>query len=298
MLFVMLRDAIGEDTFRRGIRAFWEKHLFRAASWTDLPAALEKASGTSLQAFFEQWLNRSGGPEVRIADATAKPEAGKIRLTLALEQSAPAYALRLPLEIVFPDHSETRWVGTDRESEVLTLDMDARPDSVRVDPELRVWRMLEPEQLPPILRQWVTAGAPRLALASTAREVREAARLLSSRFFETRPREISLQELNQSAEPVLLAGLHADVDVALARAGLPPRPTSLAGRGSAQVWTTIRKAWAPVAVVSARDAEALRALLRPLPHYGAQSWLVFEGARAVERGVWPAAGRLVPVRSR
>jgi hypothetical protein len=298
MLFVMLRDVIGEDTFRRGIRAFWEKHRFRAASWTDLRAAFEKVSGTSLQAFFEQWLNRSGGPEVRIADATVKPEAGKIRLTLALEQSAPAYALRLPLEIVFPDHSETRWVGTDREREVPTLDMDMRPDSVRLDPKLRVWRVLEPEQLPPILRQWVMAGAPRLALASTVREVREAARLLSSRFFETRPREISLQELNQGTEPVLLAGLHADVDAALAGAGLPPRPASLAGRGSAQVWTTIRKAGAPVAVVSARDAEALRALLRPLPHYGAQSWLVFEGARAVDRGVWPAPGPLIPVRSR
>ena len=29
MLFVMLRDAIGEDAFRRGVRAFWEEHRFR-----------------------------------------------------------------------------------------------------------------------------------------------------------------------------------------------------------------------------------------------------------------------------
>jgi len=27
-----------------------------------------------------------------------------------------------------------------------------------------------------------------------------------------------------------------------------------------------------------------------LPHYGRQSYLVFDGARAVERGVWPAPG--------
>ncbi len=298
MVFVMLRDTIGEDAFRRGIRAFWERHRFQAASWDDLRTAFEKAAGTSLRAFFEQWLNRAGGPEVKIADATAKAEAGKIRLTLALEQSAPAYALRLPLEIVYPDRSEMLWIGNDRRRDVETLELDTLPRGIRLDPELRLWRVLEPEQLPPILRQWLIAPAPRLALASSVRDVRAAASSLASRFFESPPREIAPEDSSRGDDPVLLIGLHADVDSALARANLPPRPSSLAGRGSAQVWTADAKSRTPLAVVSARDAEALRALLRPLPHYGAQSWLVFEGARAVDRGIWPAPGRLVPVRSR
>ena len=95
----------------------------------------------------------------------------------------------------------------------------------------------------------------------------------------------------------MLIGLHPDVDTALSEAGLPPRPAFLAGRGSAQVWTIARDAGPPVAVVSARDAVALQALLAPLPHYGAQSWLVFDGRRALDRGVWPAPGRLVAVQS-
>ncbi|HEX8961819.1 MAG TPA: M1 family peptidase, partial [Rhodocyclaceae bacterium] len=65
--------------------------------------------------------------------------------------------------------------------------------------------------------------------------------------------------------------------------------------GSAQVWTIQRASGAPLAVVSADDAGALRALLRPLPHYGAQSWLVFDGSRLLDRGVWASPGRLVPV---
>jgi len=28
--------------------------------------------------------------------------------------------------------------------------------------------------------------------------------------------------------------------------------------------------------------------VRPLPHYGRDSYLVFEGARMIERGSWPA----------
>ena len=45
-----------------------------------------------------------------------------------------------------------------------------------------------------------------------------------------------------------------------------------------------------IAVVSAENLEALRNLLRPLPHYGGQSYLVFEGAQATLHGVWPATG--------
>lgn len=219
------------------------------------------------------------------------------RLTLALEQTAPAYALRVPLEIVFPGRTETRWIDIERPRDVATIDVDAMPEGVRLDPELRVWRMLDEEQLPPILRQWVIARAPRIVQASTAGDVREAALSLAKRFFEAPPQEVPPDQLNRGREPVLLMGLHPDVGAALARAGLPLQPANLAGRGSAQVWTVAGEASAPVAVISVTDAAAMRALQRPLPHYGGQSWLVFEGTRMLERGVWSASGRLIPVHS-
>jgi hypothetical protein len=42
-----------------------------------------------------------------------------------------------------------------------------------------------------------------------------------------------------------------------------------------------------LAVVSARDVASLHALIRPLPHYGRQSYVIFDGAKAIRRGVWP-----------
>jgi hypothetical protein len=218
-----------------------------------------------------------------------------MRLTIVIEQSAPAYALRLPIAIAFPGRTETRWVEVNRERDVATIDVEARPEGVRLDPDLRVWRRLDPQQLPPILRQWTVARAPRLVQASTAPDVRDAAAALGARLCENPPVEVAAGALAQGQEPVLLTGLHADVDAALVRAGLPPRPADLAGRGSAQVWTIAREHCAAVAVGSAADAEALAALQRPLPHYGGQSWLVFQGARVLDRGVWPVVAPLVAV---
>jgi hypothetical protein len=39
--------------------------------------------------------------------------------------------------------------------------------------------------------------------------------------------------------------------------------------------------------VSANDADSLASVLRPLPHYRSRSWVVFEGATAADKGVWP-----------
>lgn len=296
MLFVMLRDEIGEDAFRRGVRGFWQAQRFKVASWRELQAAFEQAAGRSLDGFFDQWLNRAGAPDVRIAAARATPRGGKTQLALTLEQSSPAYALGVPVELVYAGgRSEMRRIALTQPRQTATLELAAAPEGVRLDPELRLWRRPAAEQLPPILRQWITARAPRLAQASNDAGVRAAAESLAQRLFENPPRTAALADLDRDSEPMLLAGLHEDVDAALARAGLPPRPAELAGRGSAQVWTVARAGGAALAVVSARDAESLAALARPLPHYGSQSWLAFAGSRVLARGVWPAPGRLVPV---
>ncbi len=300
MLFVMLRDEIGEDAFARGIRAFWDRHRFAVAGWGELRAAFETASQRPLDGFFDQWLARAGAPEVRIEQARASVQAGRAQLLLDVAQAAPAYALRVPLEVVFADRREMHMIPLQGAHARVTLDLPAMPEGVRLDPGLRLWRVLAAEQLPPILRQWMVAGSPRLALADGASGAQvdglEAAALaLAQRLFERGPRPIGVDALTKDGGPVVLIGLHDGVDEALRRAGLPPRPASLGRRGSAQVWTVPGEGGAPLAVVSAQDPASLRALMRPLPHYGAQSWLVFDGSRAIDRGVWPAPGHVVPV---
>ena len=281
MLFFMLRDAIGEEAFARGIRRFWEAQRFRTASWDELRAAFEQASGRELRSFFGQWLERAGAPQLRLASSRWKEQ-----LHVELEQSAPAYALRVPLEVDFGDRAETHWVELQRERQTVRLELAQRPRAVRLDPELRIYRRLEPAELPPILRQWFVARRPAVLFASSDK----VGKSLAERLFESPYREVQKAE----GEALLIVGLHGEVDAVLARLGLPPRPAMLAGKGTAQVWT-VRGSATPVAVVSARDEAALAALARPLPHYGSQSWLAFDGARVLSRGAWPPSARGVEV---
>ena len=286
MLFFMLRDAIGEAAFSQGIRRFWEQQRFKIASWDDLRGAFEQASRRDLRAFFSQWLERPGAPAVRIVSARQEGET----LKLQIAQSEPSYALRIPVEIRFDDRAETHWVEIKDKHQAMSIAVGQHPHALRLDPELRVYRRLEPDELPPILRQWMLAPSPNVLFATKGIE---SGKTLGQRFFESPFRVTD----KPGDEPLLIIGLHDDVDAALARLGLPLRPTEVAGKGTAQVWT-VREAATPVAVVSAKDEASLAALERPLPHYGAQSWLVFEGARAVARGSWPPSPRVVPVSSK
>jgi hypothetical protein len=153
-------------------------------------------------------------------------------------------------------------------------------------------RRLAPEEAPPILRQaMIDPALLTVLLGGENRAARALAEALSDH-----PLRLAAPENRPGRSPLLALGLHEQVDAWLASHGLPERPASLAGKGTAQVWTAVRPGAAPLTVVSARDAQALAALARPLPHYGRQSFVVFEGSRMVERGAWPAQpqGRRVP----
>jgi len=176
---------------------------------------------------------------------------------------------------------------------------------VRLDPELRVWRELDAASLPPILRRWIGATAPRVFNVATEPGAAAAVDPLIQRFFERPARlvnEAGFAVALRGKDPVLLIGTPAEVDRTLAASGLPARPEQLAGRGTAQVWTVQRLddgngQAAPLAVISATDAAGLRALQRGLPHYGSQSWLVFDNAQVSAKGTWPASLPVTPVLS-
>ncbi|MBM3356465.1 MAG: M1 family peptidase [Betaproteobacteria bacterium] len=287
MVFLMLRDLIGREAFDRGIREFWREQRFRVASWADLRRALEVASGQNLRVFFEQWLKRTGAPSVRIAEAAHARSGAGFRVTVTLAQPEPAYRLRVPIAVRTEAGEEIRELDLERGRQRFTLEVRSRPLEVALDPKLRLFRRLAPDEAPPILREVMVDRTTVTVLLPQEGEARAAAKALAARLHDHTPKTVSSSD-RLPAAPALVIGLHDDVDAWLERHGLPARPGAVRGKGSAQAWTASRPDGATIAAVSARDGASLAALVRPLPHYGRQSYVIFEGAKAIERGTWPA----------
>ncbi|MCZ7565333.1 MAG: M1 family aminopeptidase [Burkholderiales bacterium] len=286
MLFLMLRDDIGAAAFDAGIRRFWTEHRFRVASWQDLRGAFEAASGRSLAGFFAQWLERPGLPAVRIAHAERRAAGDGHAVRLMLEQDAPAFALRVPLRVRSAAGDETHVLKLHETRQTFEVPAGARPLALALDPDFHVLRRLAEAEAPPILRQAMVAPRAAVAVLGAGAAWRDAAERLAGRMFDAAPRELAPGAAPPSDAALLAIGPHEAIDGWLAAHGLPPRPPALGERSDAQAWAAARVGGAPLAVVAARDPAALETVARLLPHYGRQSFVVFETGRVAERGVW------------
>jgi aminopeptidase N len=282
-LFLMLRDEILQHAFDAGIRHIWTRQQFRRASWADLEAAFEESSGRDLSGFFSQWLDRRGAPVLAFAQASWQQSGSRYRVRATLTQGEPLYRLRVPISVETDHGTEPQIVHLDAMRQELSFETQGRPRTMTIDPTLRVFRRLDAREIPPILRQVTLDRATVTVLATKSDDVQQAGQALAQRLMDTAPR---FDESLPHDASVVVIGLHSDVDAWLTRANLPPEPQQLRNRGSAQVWTAQLTNGRTLLAISARDAASLQALLRPLPHYGRQSWLVFDGAKAVDRGVW------------
>jgi aminopeptidase N len=288
MLFVMLRDRIGTEAFDRALRRFWIAERFRVASWHDLERAFEAESGQLLGAFFTQWLERRGLPSLHIVAASRTATSGVHRVRLTLAQSAPAYLLRIPVAVRTTEGEEVHTVELARGRQVFEIAVRARPTRVLLDPDFRVLRRLDAAELPATLRQTMVARQVVVVLASPEAEWASEVRRLAERLLDATPIFAEPGAALPRDAALVVIGRDPDVAAFLARNRLPERPPGLGESGSARVWAAVGPGGAPLLVVSARDPDALGPVLRLLPHYGRQSFLVFSGGTVAARGVWPS----------
>ncbi|MCG7756917.1 MAG: M1 family peptidase, partial [Nitrosomonas sp.] len=205
---------------------------------------------------------------------------------ITLKQSEPAYQLQVPVAVETQQGNTIHRLDVQQAQQTFTLKLTDKPLAVSLDPDLRLFRHLAPGEAPPILREVMVNAATQTVLLSEQPEVRKIAETLASKLQDRKLHTVAPGDPLSTA-PTLVIGLQQEIDAWLAAKQLPARPDETGKKGSAQVWTLARADGASLAIISAQDAASLEALIRPLPHYGRQSYLVFDGRQAIEKGTWP-----------
>ncbi|HKU18506.1 MAG TPA: M1 family metallopeptidase [Candidatus Saccharimonadales bacterium] len=96
-LLNMLRTFIGEDAFRKGLKAYFTKHAYSNTAGSDLWAALGAASDTDVAAFMNPWLVQSGFPVVRVAQSGGQITISQSHFLLDPTKADPARRWSVPL---------------------------------------------------------------------------------------------------------------------------------------------------------------------------------------------------------
>jgi aminopeptidase N len=138
----MLRNEIGDETFWRGVRAYYARHEKGNALTQDFRAVMEETSGESLAWFFQQWLEQPDYPRVR---AQWQWHPAQQRLELVLRQTQAESLYRLPIELALIDgetKTESRVEMKEREQKFL-LPAKREPREVIFDPHVKLLMAVE-----------------------------------------------------------------------------------------------------------------------------------------------------------
>lgn len=315
MLFHMLRQSLGDETFRKGLRNLYRDHRFRAAGFTEVRESFEEAAGRDLADRFDPWVIRAGAPRIAVRSARATPEGGRFRLraVLAQLQEGESFPVRVPLAVTLEGRESAHEAAVEMAGKEARIDLllPARPLRLDVDPRFDLFRRLSRNEIPPALTQAFGAERVLILLPSGAGEGwRDGWRRLAEALGRTGPGKV---EIGYDAE---LSELPGDRSVWLfgwenrflpgVREGLAPYDSrigedsvlleerELDRKGHAFTLAVRHPGNPELAMlwIGADDPEALAGLGRKLPHYHKYSYLAFEGKEPanVAKGRWPVTG--------
>ncbi|HEY2289962.1 MAG TPA: M1 family aminopeptidase [Thermoanaerobaculia bacterium] len=131
----VIHHLLGEEGWSRGIHAYVERFAGQTVTTADLQDALEKATGISLGAVFDQYVYGAGHPALKVK-WDYQPETRQVHLEIRQTQKTGLFSF--PLEVALVGERETvvrSLPVAARDFQDLYLPSDERPRTVALDPE-------------------------------------------------------------------------------------------------------------------------------------------------------------------
>ncbi len=176
MILHMLRKQTGDDVFDDNIRQFWKSYQFRYANFVDLIEQLttdtENHHDKNFAHFVEQWLNRTGAPEISLDAVSVDKlvDAYSLSIKVSQRQQGPAYQLQIPLAVSLQGdtHTHRENIQLTEKNSLISLKFEKQPQAITLDPDYDVFRLLRTDERPASLGRLFGAKKQLLVMPADA----------------------------------------------------------------------------------------------------------------------------------
>jgi len=310
MVFHMLRRAIGEQEFWGALRDIYRERLFQTTAWDDLRIAFERRSRRSLEAFFDQWVNRKGAPRIHLADIQRERTPAGWRVTGRLAQEKPFFDTGFELSVETASQPFSRHVELSTESTPFDFAVDSEPTQIIVDPDDHMLRRLGPSEIPPTVNTLKSSPATLLVVCGTLDANRKGladilANSLGLRNYSV-VAETDVDPSRFQEQDVILVGYPREKEwlrTAPAPLHLEKDGFSVAGAHDVDtsdtffgVFTHPYRSSRVLAVLLTRPSREAESIAAKITHYGRFSYLIFRDSQNRDQGSWESTDS--PVRHR
>ena len=130
----MLRNYVGEDNFRAGIRNYYKKYFNSTTNTEEFKIEMEKVSGVNLDKFFDQWLYKGGIIKLDV-EWKYDEKSKNIEFDITQVQN-DGYLFEMPLdiEILGDNNSNTSTIRLDKKSGKYLVYSENKPKEIKLDP--------------------------------------------------------------------------------------------------------------------------------------------------------------------
>ena len=149
MVFHMLRRIVGKDVFFAALRQFATEYGGKQASWEDIRKVFEEATDKRLNNFFSQWLDRPGGPQLKLENVRAQSAANGFVVSGEAVQEGDIYQLPLLLEVDDGQGKKRLILDVSKRKTSFSMEVSKRPLKLTLDPDDHLFRRLYPEEIIP-----------------------------------------------------------------------------------------------------------------------------------------------------
>jgi aminopeptidase N len=142
----MLRRNLGEDAFYAGLKHYLEVNRGKNVMTSDLTKALEEATHTNVDAFFDQWIYGAGAPKFDLSyvyDETKKQVGLTVKQTQKREGHVGLFNVLVEVEITTANGPKLYPIHVTQESEVFTFPADSAPLMVLFDKGTQILKSVQ-----------------------------------------------------------------------------------------------------------------------------------------------------------
>jgi aminopeptidase N len=136
LVLEMLRHQLGEDQLFLGLRRYLEVNRGKNVVTADLAKAIEEATHTNVDQFFQQWVYHAGAPRFDLSytyDDAKHQIALTVKQTQKIEGAVGLFRVPVGVEITTPSGSKTYPITVAKDTETFSLPADAAPKLVLFD---------------------------------------------------------------------------------------------------------------------------------------------------------------------
>jgi aminopeptidase N len=135
LVLYMLRRKLGDDAFYAGLKHYLEVNRGKNVVSADLAKAIEEATHTNVDEFFDQWLYGAGAPEFSLSYLYDPEKGVSLSVKQTQKREGRVGLFRVPVEVEITNAKGSRLypIVIAKESETFTFPSDTTPKMVLFD---------------------------------------------------------------------------------------------------------------------------------------------------------------------